>query len=513
MAKERTSVRMQAQIKIMSKQGHSIRRIARVLKLSRRTVRKYLEPAPQPPPESALSGAAQADRWEEEIDWDYVRQEVYGKGTTVKQIGKEVAPEIGYVKFWRLFQDRAGLKASPEQVTIRLHHKPGEKTQVDFSDGVFITDPVSGKKTLTQFFLGVLPFSSYTFGEFVLDQKLSTFIGVQSRMFGFFGGVTPYLVVDNLKSGVLKADLYDPDVNPTYCDFANHMGFAVLPARPYKPRDKGSGESHIGVVQRGFFQEVRNRVFYSLEELNEALRNYLERLNRQVMKDYGVSRAERFEEEKKHLKALAPSPFELSEWRGAKVHPDCHVQVEKNFYSVPFVYVGQKVRVRLSEKMVEVFSEHSQPLTAHLRLRGIGQFSTYDFHYPEAKLAVARFEVRHAQQQAKTLGPHVAELVDELCSGQHPLRHLRRVQGILRLAKRYPITAEALDHACQRALTFNKKRLAYIKDCALYFVSHGQRPTLLAPQRKPDTVHLHQSALNLGADPEPLLPSVEEEIL
>jgi uncharacterized protein YjiS (DUF1127 family) len=315
------------------------------------------------------------------------------------------------------------------------------------------------------------------------------------------------------KSGVHRPDLYDPDVNPNYCDFANHMGFAVLPARPYKARDKGSGECHIGVVQRGFFQEVRNRVFYSLQELNQTLRDYLQRLNGEMMKDYGVSRNQRFEEEKKQLKALPPSRFEMSEWRAAKVHPDCHIQVEKNFYSVPFVYVGHKVRVRLTEKMVEVFSEDSQPLTTHTRLRGIGQFSTYDFHYPEHKLAVARFEIHHALAQAKKLGSHVEELVGELFSGQHPLRHLRRVQGILRLSKRYPITPEALDHACQRAMVFNKTRLAYIKDCALYFVTHGQRPTLLAPQRKPDTVHLHQYAANSGKDPDLSLPSIEEELL
>jgi transposase len=496
---------MQAQIKTLSEQGHSIRRIARILRLSRRTVRKFLEPTTEP--------AGESGGWVQTVDWEYVRQEVYGKGTTVKQIGREVAPEIAYVKFWRAFQEKTARQASPEQVTIRLYHKPAEKTQIDFSDGLWITEPATGNKRLTQFFLGVLPFSSYTFGEFVLDQKLSTFIGVQERLFAYFGGVTPYVVVDNLKSGVHKPDLYDPDVNPTYCDFANHMGFAVLPARPYKARDKASGESNIGVTQRGFFQEVRNRVFYSLEDLNRALWDYLYRLNREVMKDYGVSRTQRFEEEKKHLKPLASSRFELSEWRAAKVHPDCHIQMEKNFYSVPFVYVGQKVRVRLTDKMVEIFSEDSLPLTAHLRLRGIGQFSTYDFHYPQAKLAVARFEVRHAQEQAKKLGPHVENLVAELCSGQHPLRHLRRVQGILRLAKRYPITAEALDHACQRALNFNKKRLAYIKDCALYFLSHGQRPTLAAPQRKPDTVHLHQSAGGSGSDPEPSLPSVEEEIL
>jgi len=495
MAKERTSVRMQTQIKIMSEQGHSIRTIARVLRLSRRTVRKYLEPA-------AAEPTGGGGGWEETVDWEHVRQEVNGKGTTVKQIGREVAPEIEYVKFWRAFRERVGPAGA--QVTIRLQHKPGEKTQVDFCDGLFITDPVSGNKTLTQFFLGVLPFSSYTFGEFVSDQKLPTFIGVQERMFAYFGGVTPYLVVDNLKSGVKRADRYDPDVNPTYCDFANHMGFAVLPARPYKPRDKGCGESVIGVVQRDFFQEVRNRVFYSLAELNQTLRQYLERLNHQVMKDYGVSRAERFEEEKKHLKPLVSSRFELSQWRGAKVHPDCHIQVEKNFYSVPFIYVGQQMRVRLSEKMVEVFSEDSQSVSAHGRLSGVGKFSTYDSHYPEHKLSVARFEVRHAEDQAQKLGTCVEKLIDKLLSNEYPLRHLRRVQGILRLAKCHPITAEALDHACQKALCFNKTRVAYIKDCALYFVAHGQRPTLSVPQRKPDTVHLYQ----LAAQTE-----IEEELL
>ena len=487
MAKERTSVRMQAQIKTLSEQGHSIRSIARVLRLSRRTVRKFLEPTAQPPRDSGS--------WVETVDWDYVRQEVYGKGATIKQIHQEVAPEIPYVKFWRAFREKVGHQASPQQVTIWLHHKPAEKAQIDFCDGLFITERGTGRKLLTQFFLGVLPFSSYTFGEFVLDQKLPTFIGAQQRMFAFFGGITPYVVVDNLKSGVHRADLYDPDVNPTYCDFANHMGFAVLPARPYKARDKGSGESHIGVIQRGFFQEVHNRVFYCLEELNQALRDYLHRLNREVMKDYGVSRNQRFEEEKKQLKALPPSPFELSEWRSAKVHPDCHIQVERNFYSVPFVYVGQKVRVRLTDKMVEVFNDDSQPIAAHGRLRGIGMFSTYDSHYPEKKLSVARFEVHHAKEQAQKLGPQVEQLVDKLLSTEYPLRHLRRVQGILRLAKRYPITPEALDHACGRALIFNKTRVAYIKDCALYFVTHGQRPTLLTPRREQGAVHLYQQLL------------------
>ena len=482
MAKERTSVRMQAQIRALFEQGYSVRAMARVLRVSRKTIRKFLESSPSVP------GPAP---WVRAIDWEYVQREVYGRGTTIKQVHREVAPEVPYVRFWRAFRDRVPRVPSAHDVTIRLHHQPGEKTQVDFCDGLRITDRATGKPILTQLFCAVLPFSSYTFGEFVLDQKLATFIGLHHRMFAYFGGVTPYVVVDNLKSGVHRADLYDPDVNPTYCDFANHMGFAVLPARPAKARDKAGGESGIGVIQRGFFQEVRDHTFYTLADLNGALRGYLERLNHAAMKDYGVSRAQRFVEEQPHLRPLPTRPFELSEWRSAKVHPDCHIQVEKNFYSVPFVYVGQTVRVRRTEKLIEVFHEDGQSIAAHSRLTGLGEFSTFDAHYPEAKVSVARFEVRHATEQANRLGPHVAELVAALLSGEHPLRHLRRVQGILRLARTYPMTPEALDHACHQAVLFKKTRLAYVKACALFFVTHGHQPQRLAPMRDPAAVHLH----------------------
>ncbi len=481
MAKERTSVRMQSQIKIMRDKGYSIRSISRILGVSRKTIRKVLG--------ICNPVAVALPDWTLRVNWDHVRQEV-GKGCTIKQIHLEVCPEAPYVAFWRAFRDR--VPVSPE-VTIRLHHKAGEKTQIDFCDGIPITDPRTGFVTKTQLFVGVLPFSSYVFGEFVLDQKLTTFIGVQERMFSFFGGVTPYVVPDNLKSGVSLAHLYDPDVNPTYCDFANHTGFAVLPARPYKPRDKGTGETTIGVIQRGFYNEVRNRVFYSLAELNAAFREYLHRLNASVMKDYGVSRLQRFGEEKKFLKALPSSRFQLTEWRSAKVHPDCHIQLDKNLYSVPFQYVGQRVRVRLTEKMVEVFSEDAQPIAAHARLYGIGRFSTVDAHYPEAKVSVARFEVHHAKECAQRIGPNVEKLTEELLSGDHPLRHLRRVQGILRLIKSHQVTGEALDYACSRALIYKKTRLAYIKQAALFFAANGTKPKLLTPERPPGSVHLRQS--------------------
>lgn len=488
---------MQAQIRIMRDKGYSIRATARILRISRKTVRKVLG--------VGESEAPSVSDCIPEVDWDHVRAEV-GKGCTIKQIHREVQPEVPYVAFWRAFREK--VPVAPE-VVIRLQHKPGEKTQIDFCDGIGITDPRTGRVTKTQLFAGVLPFSSYTFGEFVLDQKLTTFIGVQERMFAFFGGVTPYVVPDNLKSGVSRAHLYDPDINPTYCDFANHTGFAVLPARPYKARDKGAGESAIGVIQRGFFNEVRNRVFYSLADLNAAFREYLHRLNHEVMKDYGISRTRRFEEEKRFLKPLPSTRFQITDWRNAKVHPDCHIQVDKNFYSVPFIHAGQKVRVRLTEKMVEVFSEESQPLAAHARLYGIGRFSTVDAHYPEARLSVARFEVHHAKDCAQRIGPHAEKLIDELLSGEHPLRYLRRVQGILRLIKSHSVTAEALDYACSRALIYRKMRLAYIRSAALYYQANGTRPRLLTPERPPGSVHLREE----GKENEQDEQTQEQEVL
>src|SRR5262249_28729765 len=135
------------------------------------------------------------------------------------------------------------------------------------------------------------------------------------------------------------------------------------------------------------------------------------------------------------------------------------------------------------------------PLAAHSRLEGMGKFSTFDAHYPEAKVSVARFEVHHALTQAKKIGPHGEKLIGELLSGDYPLRHLRRVQGILRLGTSHPISAEALDYACSQALTFHKKRLAYIKACALHYQQNGRKPKLVTPERTPETLHLRGEAL------------------
>jgi transposase len=482
---------MQKQIQVLLSQGLSIRKVAQALDVSRQTVRKFGAAATAEVIEGAPQTGAQAPpTWDAAVDWAVVGEEV-ARGTTIKQLHQERAPEVSYTRFRRRLLEKVPKQAT---ATIRLEHKPAEQTQIDYCDGVPIFDASTGAVTKTHLFCAVLPFSSYTFGEFVFNQTLASFIGSHERMWAFVDGVTPYVVIDNLKSGVRTAHRYDPDINPTYCEYGNHQGFAVLPARPFKPRDKACVEATIGAIQRGFFQEVRNRKFYSLSELNDAFRKYLTRFNAEVMKDHGQSRCERFVHEQPLLKRLPPSRFELFEWRSAKVHPDCHVQVDKCFYSVPHRVIGQTLRVRLSDKLVELFTEDHERLAAHMRLRGIGKFSTDELHYPDGKLSIKRFEVRSAQAEAERIGPKTTELVHSLIYSSHPLRHLRRVQGILRLHQSGRISREALEYAAEMATVFNKPRLAYIQACAEHYNANGARLVLLKPVRNADELYLHTDA-------------------
>lgn len=489
MAKGRISVAMQKQIQELCAQGVSIRRISRALNVSRQTVRRFMrmEVTARVAQPIASSEKGALLPWYETLDWEHLGK-LSKQGVTVKQLHKEHADAIGYDAFWRMFRKRT---IAEKAVCLRIEHIPGERVEVDYTDGIGITDRATGEIRKTHLFCGVLPFSGFVYGEFVFNQKLDSFVRSHDRMFGYFGGVAPYVVVDNLKSGVTKAHRYDPDVNPTYCEYGNHMGFAVLPARPYKPKDKATVEANIGAIQRGFYQEVRETTFYELSELNEAFRIYLEQFNHRVMKDYGVSRWERFQTEGPLLKPIPALRYEIREHRLCKVHPDCHVQVEKNYYSVPHRHVGETVRVRMTSKVLEIQDNSLSVIAVHTRLNGVGKFSTTSSHYPDKKLGIKRFELKQAEVMAKEIGPKTATLVCFLISNEYPLKHLRRIQGILRLHQTKHVNTEALEYGCEQALRFQKPRLAYVKACAEHYQAHGSRLVLVRPERREGSAYLH----------------------
>jgi transposase len=477
---------MQDQVRhLFHNEGHKIRSIAKALKLSRNTVRAILREAP------GTGDAKPVPWWAVAVDWEKVKRE-YHRGVTLKVLHQESAPDITYKVFWHYF--RGLVPTALDVITVRLEHKPAEKTFFDFADGIDIVDRKTGARSSTQLFSAVLPFSSLLAGEFVSDQKQPTLIRAVENAFYEIGGVTPNIVVDNLRSAVRKSHLYDPDVNQTFVEFSNHWGFAVLPARPYKPKDKAAVEAGIGVTQRQFYNEVRERTFYSLEELNTAYRAFKRRLNASPMKDHGdLSRNERFSAEKPFLKAVPAERYELAIWKTARVHPDCHVQVERRFYSVPYVFVGREVRVRIRAKLIEIFGDDTDAISVHPRLFGSDRASTLDAHYPEEKIAVARFEVRSALTTAKKIGPQTHTLVESLVQGSHPLRHLRRIQGILRLVRSGIVKSSSLEYAAEQAMRFNKKQFGYVKQAAIFFENGGSRPRLLTPQREAADLFLHQN--------------------
>lgn len=480
----KVSVPMQKQILELHARGYTARKIAKTLKVGRNTIRRILARGEISTPWDRIPD------WAKVINWEKVRLEV-SRGVQMNILANEHAGgKISYVQFWREYH-----KKYPNQpkVTMRLLHKPGEKCFFDYAEGINIVDRETGEITKTSLLCGVMAMSSMTFGEFTLTQKRDELMRSMENAFRFFGGVTPYVTVDNQKAAIDKADWYDPDVNPAFVDFANHWGFAVIPARPSRPQDKGGNECGIGVIQRQFFQEVRDRTFYSLQELNTVFAEYLKRLNSDVMKDWGVSRNERFGGEKNLLKPCPVNNWEPYEWKTPKVHADCHVQVLKKFYTVPYQYVGREVRARVTAKMIEIFDQDLNPLSVHARLFGKETHSTDERHYPEEKLALTQFSVQSAKHEANRVGPETEKLVNQLLNTAFPLRHLRRVQGILRLNQSGRVTKMALEHGCRMAMTFNKTQYGYVQSAAVHFDKNGNRPKLVgtAPVREVGSMYLH----------------------
>lgn len=486
MATVKVSVPMQEQILELHRKEYSERRIARTLKIGRNTVRAVIKRG------AIVAPGPTTPDWARTIDWERVRLEV-SRGVQLNILAKELAGDkISYTQFWRQFY-----KIYPDvpQATMRLEHKPGERTYFDYTEGIDIVDRMTGEIRQTSLCCGVLAMSSYTYGEFSFTQKRDDLIRSMENAFRYFGGVTPYVTVDNQKAAVKKAHWYDPEVNPAFVDFANHWGFAVIPARPYQPQDKAANESGIGVIQRQFYQEVRHKTFYSLDELNREFWAYLDRLNTAKMKDWGVSRHDRFDGERSLLTPCPAQNWELAEWKNAKVHADCHVQVLKKFYSVPFKFVGRDVRVKVTSKLIEMFDRDLNPLAAHVRLHGKEIYSTDPKHYPEEKVAQVGFTVQHALKNADRVGPETLKLVKHLLNGPYPLKYLRRVQGILRLVQSGRVSVAGMEHAARLGMTYSKLQFAYIQATAEYFDKNGNRPGIVrsAPVREAGSMYLHNS--------------------
>ena len=365
----------------------------------------------------------------------------------------------GYSHFCELYQRwRRRL-----DVVLRQEHKAGERMFVDWAGATIpIHDRMSSQVSPASLFVAVLGASSYTYAEATRDQQLESWIRAHIRALEFFGGAPKLIVPDNLKTGVSRACRYDPDLNPTYQEMAMHYGIGVLPARPYKPRDKAKVESGVQLVQRWIVAAVRHRTFFGLGELNQTIGELLLRLNHKPFHKRDGSRASLFESlDRPALRPLPAERFDLSQWSRARVNIDYHVAFDDNLYSVPYTLTGQLVEVRSTPTTIEVLHK-GQRVASHLRARTRGQAITIAEHRPKSHQAHLEWPPSRMVNWARSIGPNTARLFERILDDKpHPEMGYRSCLGIIRLAKQY--SAARMEAAAERALLTGACRYQSVK--------------------------------------------------
>jgi transposase len=373
---------------------------------------------------------------------------------------KQANPEgYGYSRFCELYQ-RWVRKLD---VVLRQEHKPGEKLFVDWAGTTIpIHDPQGGPAQAGHLFVAVLGASSYTYAEATSDEQLSNWIAAHVRAFEFYQGVPSLIVPDNARTGVTRACRYDPDLNPTYQELAAHYGVGVIPARPYKPRDKAKVESGVQIVERWIVAALRHRRFFTLAEVNTEIRRLLEGLNAKPFRKREGSRRSLFETlERPALRPLPLERFDLSQWSRARVNIDYHIAFDTNFYSVPYNLVQQLVEVRSTPATVEILHK-GQRVASHLRAHGHGKTITMAEHRPKSHQAHLEWTPSRLVHWAQSVGPNTARLFERILEDKpHPEMGYRGCLGIMRLAKEY--TPARMERAAERALLTGACRYQSVK--------------------------------------------------
>jgi transposase len=339
-------------------------------------------------------------------------------------------------------------------IVLRQEHRAGERLFVDHAGPtVSVLDRETGEMREASIFVAVLGASNYTYAEATWKRDLPSWIGSHTRTLEFLQGVPTVIVPDNWKAGVQEACYYEPDLNPTYRDFADHYGTVIIPARVRKPRDKAKVENGVLVVERWILAALRHRTFFTLSGLNEAIRELLVKLNERKFRKLDTTRAKLFEElERPALKPLPAEPFTFAEWKKARVHPDYHIEIERHYYSVSYRLIGEKVEARFSETVVEIFYKGKR-ITTHARSFAEGKHTTRPEHRPKKHQDLAWTSSR-LTDKGKAIGPSTVSVLERIMqTRKYPELGYRSCMGVLRLAKGF--TNERLEAACRRALVMN----------------------------------------------------------
>ena len=488
MRKIREVLRLKLELKL------SDRLIGQSVRLARSTVQDYVARAnqagltwPLPPELDDVQLEALLFRTREQAavspahqpDWAALDRELRRKGVTRQLLWEEYRRQHPDGWQYATFNENYRKWKATTGLSMRQTHRAGEKLFVDYAGLTLpLTDPRSGDVLAGQVFVATLGASDYTYAEVTRSQGLHDWIESHIRALNFFGGVPEIIVPDNLKAGVTHASRYEPELNRTYQEFAQHYDMAVIPARVRKPKDKALVEVHVQIVERRILAPLRDRVFFSLPEANEAVRELLDTLNEQPFQKRPGSRRSEFEAlDQPVLRPLPTQPFEVAEWKQTTVGLDYHVTVQGHAYSVPHQYAKTRVDVRLTTRLVEIYRS-GQRIAVHHRVFGEStaapRHTTLSDHMPAHHRHYRDISQEQLIQQAQNIGEFTAALVSAIFDGdKHPEQKKRSVAGLLCLHREY---GERLEAACRRALALQAHSLQSVTSILKHRLDEAELP-------------------------------------
>ena len=389
------------------------------------------------PPVAAAAAVVRA-----EPDWARVHAEMKRRGVTLALLWQEYRCDQpqGFAYSW--FCESYGGWKKRISPTMRQTHVAGEKLFVDWAgDTIGVTDPATGEERRARIFVAALGASNFTYAEARWSETLPDWIGAHVNALAAIGGVPKALVPDNLKAGVTKPSRYEPGINRTYQDLADHYGCVVLPARIVKPRDKAKVEVAVQIVERFVLAKLRNQRFFSLAELNVAIRDCVTAINAKVMRRLAKSRVELLETlDRPALGALPATAYSYAEWKRARVAPDYHIEIADHFYSVPSKLIREIVEARITDATVEIFHK-GQRVASHALSAVRNRHTTTTEHMPSAHRRYAEWTPAKIMSEAAKVGPATVALFEAIMKARpHPEQGFRSCLGIVGLARSYGLT-------------------------------------------------------------------------
>ena len=385
-------------------------------------------------------------------DWLYIHGELRRKGVTLNLLWQEYKAQhlagYQYSQFCHWYRQWTK-KIDP---VMRQEHRAGEKMFVDYAGmAIPVYDRQTAKTREAQIFVAVLGASNYCFAETTWTQSLPDWIASHTRAFAYLGGVPQIVVPDNLKTGITKACFYEPDINPTYLDMANHYGTVVIPTRVRKPKDKAKVETGVQIVERWILAKLRDHQFFSLQQLNQSIMHLLAELNQKTFQKLPGCRQSMFAElDRPALKPLPTHPYQYAEWKKARVNIDYHIEVDRHYYSVSYQLIKKQLDVRITPNTLECFYKNKR-VASHIRSYQQGRHTTVKEHMPKAHQKWAEWTPQRFIHWAGKIGPQTVQLIETILNSRPlPQQGFRSCLGVLRLAKSYG--DQRLENACKRAV-------------------------------------------------------------